>query len=122
MQAAFLNVKFRHLETWNEQRRAFARCLILSLYSFYDSKGKTYIHPYLGKGFAWLALKVLADGTIDVLSNTRTGREQEKNPAGEFKQGRFGSPLPYIYWSYLGGGEDARKMALRIAQARKTRT
>lgn len=94
---------------------------LLSLYSFYDSQGKTFIYPYLSKGFAWLSLKISDDGTIDVSSNTRTGGNQEKNPAGQFKQGRFGSPIPYIYWSYLGGGSKAREIAVRLAQAQKTR-
>lgn len=94
----------------------------LSLYSFYSPNDRHLIKPHLSKGFAWLVGKVLPNGTIDISRNTRTGRNQEIAPTGKFKNGRFGDPLPYIYWSYLGGGLEARQIATRVYEARRSRT
>lgn len=91
---------------------------LLSLSAFYSPSIASLLKPYQAKGFQWLTSKILPDGTMDVSQNTRTGGNQEVNQYGEFKQGKYGRPISYLYWSYLGGGQAAIDTAIRLNNAR----
>lgn len=102
-----------HYQSWSLE--------LLCLYSFYSPNDRSMIQPYLARGFNWLSSKILPDGTMDTNGNTRTGGNQEKDQRGNYKEGRYGRSIPYLYWSHLGGSESARDTATKIANVQKRR-
>ena len=59
----------------------------------------------LEKGYAWLASRILPDGTINPEGNTRTGAGQEKSRTGVVKGMNYGYTYKGFYRWYLISGE-----------------
>lgn len=70
-----------------------------------DSETKAALQKMLEKGYAWLASRILPDGTINPVGNTRTGADQEKSRTGVVKGMNYGYTYKGFYRWYLISGE-----------------
>ena len=71
--------------------------------------------PMLQKGVAWLATRVLPDGTLNPAGNTRTGLGQETGRNGTLKGLNYGSAYRVFYrWSMISGDGAYAKLAKRV--------
>jgi len=76
---------------------------------------KRQLYNMLQKGDAWLASRVLPDGTIDPTGNTRTGEGQEKSRNGAVKTINYGSTYRSFYrWSLISGDQNYAGLANQV--------
>jgi hypothetical protein len=76
---------------------------------------KSELYRMLQKGNAWLATRVLSDGTINPSGNTRTGAGQEKNRIGVIKTLNYGSAYRSFYhWSVISGDSAFARLANQV--------
>ena len=73
---------------------------------------KARLYSMLKSGNAWLATRVLPDGTIDPAGNTRTGADQEKSRNGVVKALNYGYTYRSFYhWSLISSDASFARLA-----------
>jgi hypothetical protein len=80
-----------------------------------DAQTKEQMRKALDKGYAWLASRILPDGTINPEGNTRTGADQEKNRTGAVKGMNYGYTYKGFYrWYLIGGDSNYQQLAEKV--------
>jgi hypothetical protein len=80
-----------------------------------NSETKAELRKMLEKGYAWLAGRILPDGTINPAGNTRTGASQEKSRTGAVKGMNYGYAYKGFYrWYLISGDSNYQQLAEKV--------